>query len=239
MKKVALITGASGDIGQAITRSLASSFSILYLHYNRNQQAIEQLIKMLPTTVQCIPVQSDLSKPNGVSQLMEQVTHSIDCMIYNSGNSYYGLVTDMTQEEIEEMVQLNTTSPFLLSQKILPSMIRKKSGKMVVISSVWGIVGASCEVLYSMVKGSQISFVKALAKEVAPSGITINAVAPGAIDTKMLNIFSKEEKEILKEEIPAGRLGTAKDISEAVAFLISKKADYINGQVLSVNGAWF
>lgn len=239
MSKVALITGASGDIGQAIAKSLASHFSVIYVHFHQNKRAVEELMKEMPDSVQCIPVQSDLSKPDGVEVLLHQIIHPIDCVIYNSGSSYYGLITDMLQTEVEEMVQLHTTSPFLLIQKLLPSMIRKKSGRIVIISSVWGIVGASCEVLYSMVKGSQISFVKALAKEVAPSGITVNAVAPGAIDTKMLHTFSEEEKEELKAEIPAGELGTPSDVAHAVAFLIAEHAHYINGQVLSVNGAWY
>ncbi|KHF29587.1 3-oxoacyl-[acyl-carrier-protein] reductase FabG [Anoxybacillus sp. BCO1] len=170
---------------------------------------------------------------------MSSIFHPIDVLIHNSGMSAYGLMTDMTNEQVEQMVQLHVTSPFLLTKRLLPSMIQQRRGQIVVISSIWGLTGASCEVLYSMVKGAQNTFVKALAKEVAPSGIRVNAIAPGAIDTPMLHEFTEEEIQALIDDIPLGRVGKPEDVAKAVSFLISDHASYITGQILSVNGGWY
>jgi 3-oxoacyl-[acyl-carrier protein] reductase len=147
-------------------------------------------------------------------------------------------MTDIKDAEIRQMVQLQITSPYMLSKELIPEMVRKKSGSIIVISSIWGEIGASCEVLYSMVKGGQNTFVKALAKELAPSGIRVNAIAPGAVATDMLQAFSEEDLADLKDEIPLGRIGKPEEIGEAVLFLSSNRASYITGQVLSVNGGW-
>jgi 3-oxoacyl-[acyl-carrier protein] reductase len=162
----------------------------------------------------------------------------IDLLVLNSGISYYGLVTDMSDEEIEQMIALHITSPFRLTQKLIPAMVKKREGNIIVITSIWGIVGASCEVLYSMVKGGQNSFVKALAKELAPSNIRVNAIAPGAIKTRMLSNFTEEELKALEDEIPLGRLGNPNEVAQTVSFLASKNSSYITGQVISVNGGW-
>jgi 3-oxoacyl-[acyl-carrier protein] reductase len=144
----------------------------------------------------------------------------------------------MTDEAVQDMVQLHVSSPFLLTRNLLPAMIRKKSGAIVAVSSIWGETGASCEVIYSMTKGAQNVFVKALAKELAPSGIRVNAVSPGAVKTRMMGSFSKEEEEMIADEIPMGRLAEAEEVADAVLFLLSAKASYITGQILSVNGGW-
>ncbi|MFD1735884.1 elongation factor P 5-aminopentanone reductase [Bacillus salitolerans] len=238
MKKYVLITGASGGIGNEITRQLLRNGYGVYAHYNQNIEGIQQIIKEFPNEEAFI-VHSDLSKGTGVEKLLSQLHHSIDHLVLCSGNTFYGLITDMTHEEIEESIQLHITSPFTLTKHLLPSMIYKKEGNIVVISSIWGNVGASCEVLYSMLKGGQNSFVKALAKEVAPSNIRVNAVAPGAIDTSMLSHFSEEELVKLKEEIPMGRLGKPIEIAEMVLFLLSEKVPYLSGQILTVDGAWY
>jgi 3-oxoacyl-[acyl-carrier protein] reductase len=137
------------------------------------------------------------------------------------------------------MVQLHVTSPFLLTKYLLPKMISRKRGKILVISSVWGLAGASTEVLYSTVKGALNSFVKALAKEVAPSGISVNGIAPGAVSTKMLDHLTVEEKIALAEEIPMGRFARPEEIADLTVFLASDKAAYINGEIISINGAWY
>lgn len=236
-KRFALVTGASGGIGNEIAKQLIEGNYGIYLHYFQNKNSVELLLQKYKNH-EIYLVQADLSKKSGVNDLLAQIHHPIDDLLLNSGNSYYGLVTDMTEDKITEMIQLHMTSPFLLSQALLPSMITKRHGNIILITSVWGVVGASCEVLYSMVKGGQNTFVKALAKEVAPSNIRVNAVAPGAISTTMMSHFSEDELEQLREEIPMGRLGEPSEIANIITFLISNKSSYVNGQVISVDGAW-
>jgi 3-oxoacyl-[acyl-carrier protein] reductase len=236
--KYALITGASGDIGLSIAKQLAADGYGLFLHYHQNRHSLEQFVSNT-SVKEAYLIQADLSATNGVETLLSQLQQPVDVIVHNCGNSYYGLVTDMSDELVTKMVQLHVTSPFLLTKKLLPHMISQKSGNIVVISSIWGLTGASCEVLYSMVKGGQNTFVKALAKELAPSGIRVNAVAPGAINTKMLGQFNEEELTQLADEIPMGRMGTPDEVAKAVSFLISNHASYITGQILSVNGGWY
>ncbi|EKN68009.1 SDR family oxidoreductase [Schinkia azotoformans] len=238
MEKWALITGASGGIGQAIARTLANEGGYnLYLHYHQNEQGVHELAGSL--SVQSKFIRADLSSVEGFYQLTKAITHSVDVLILNAGLSHVGLITDVTDEEVQKMVQLHITSPFLIAKHTIPSMVRKKYGKIIVISSIWGSVGASCEVLYSMVKGGQNTFVKALAKELAPSGINVNGIAPGTIDTNMLTFFSDQDKQAMLDEIPMGRFGRPEEIGHAVSFLISEKSSYINGEILNINGAWF
>jgi 3-oxoacyl-[acyl-carrier protein] reductase len=236
MKKTALITGASGGIGKAIAKKLAGEGYKLYLHYHKNEESILTLIKELQAD--CTMVKADLSIADGPGQLVKQLADPIDLLVLNSGRSFFGLMTEMKNEEIQQMVQLQITSPYMISKELIPSMVSRKSGNIVVISSIWGEIGASCEVLYSMVKGGQNTFVKALAKELAPSGIRVNAIAPGAVATDMLQSFSEEDLADLEEEIPLGRIGKPEEIADAVLFLSSNHASYITGQVLSVNGGW-
>lgn len=240
MNPTALVTGASGGIGQSISETLAKSGYDVLLHYYSNQEAAAMLAERLTAAfgVRADIIQGDLSSPDGAETLTRSIQKPVDALILNSGKSHFGLITDVTDETARQMVQLHVTSPFMLARNLVPAMIRKKSGGIVAIGSVWGETGASCEVLYSMVKGAQHSFVKALAKELAPSGIRVNAVAPGAVDTKMLDQFTAAEKDALAEEIPAGRLAEPKEIAEAAAFLLSDKASYITGHILSVNGGW-
>ncbi|HET7578535.1 MAG TPA: SDR family oxidoreductase [Bacillales bacterium] len=243
MGKVALITGASGGIGSAIAERFAADGYSLYLHYYRGEEAViglcdRLLIKASPDQmISC--VQADLSSSQGHRLLLEQIHHPIETIIHNSGSGYVGLVTDMDESDVQKMVQLHVTSPFLLTKGLLPAMISDKHGKIIVVSSVWGLVGASTEVLYSTVKGALNSFVKALAKEVAPSGISVNGIAPGAVSTKMLDHLTEEEKAALQEEIPMGRFGKPEEIADLAAFLASEKASYINGEIVSINGAWY
>jgi 3-oxoacyl-[acyl-carrier protein] reductase len=236
-KKYALITGASGGIGNAIARQLIKDNYAVYLHYFQNLESLERL-KMEYKDHEIYIINADLSKSTGIADILSQVHHPIESLILNSGNSYVGLVTDMGVEVVNDMIQLHMTSPFLLTQAMLPSMISKKKGNIVFITSIWGEIGASCEVLYSMVKGGQNTLVKALAKEVAPSKIRVNGVSPGAINTKMLHFLEESERNELIGAIPMGRLGEPEEISNTVQFLLSEQAAYINGQIISVNGAW-
>lgn len=236
--KYALITGASGGIGREIAIALAKEGYNLYLHYHQNEEGIDELIAQLPM-IKTWKVKADLSIKSGVQQVLNKITTTIDVIILNSGNSYVGLMTDMTDTEVEEMIQLHLTSPFLLTKSLLPAMIQKRAGNIIAISSIWGMTGASCEVLYSTLKGGLNTFVKALAKETAPSGIRVNGVAPGAIDTNMLTNYSPHEIQSLCDEIPMGRLGKPIEVAELVSFLISNRALYLNGQIININGAWY
>lgn len=241
-EKWALVTGASGGIGRAIVQALAEEGYSIYAHYNQNRQPLAILLEELgakfPHQTFEI-VQADLSDQNGVETLLQGVVHPIDCFVQNSGKSYVGLVQDTPPDVVDALIQMQLISPFRLVQALTPSMVRKKRGKMIFVTSVWGKTGAATEVLYSMVKGGQNSLVKALAKELAPSGITVNGVAPGAIRTAMLDVFSEEDLRLLEDDIPAGRLGQPEEVAALVRFLSSEAASYINGQIISVNGAWY
>ncbi|WP_242219428.1 elongation factor P 5-aminopentanone reductase [Bacillus cereus group sp. BfR-BA-01380] len=235
MKKFALVTGGSGGIGSAIVRRLVKDGYAVYVHYNQGEKRVQQLEQELKDI---IPVQANLSEIDGASQLWSQIHHPIDTVVYAAGKSIFGLTTDVTDEQLNEMVELQVKNVYKLVSFALPSMIRNRSGNIVVISSIWGQIGASCEVLYSMVKGAQNSYVKALAKEVSLSGVRVNAIAPGAIETEMLHIFSNEEKQEIAEEIPLGRLGLPEEVANTVAFVVSSQASYITGQIIGVNGGW-
>lgn len=239
MKKFALVTGASGGIGRAISIKLAEEGYSLYLHYYKNKEAVNRLLNELSQfDGEYIPIRADLSVPDGYHQLVSNI-FSIDAIIHNSGMSHYGLLVDLEQKTAEELITTHVTSPLLITKELLPKLLTKKSGNVVVISSIWGQTGAACEVAYSMVKGAQISFVKALSKEVALNGIRVNGVAPGAIRTPMMTTFTEEDIANLNEEIPMGQLGKPENIADVVSFLLSENAAYITGQILSVNGGWY
>ena len=239
MKKFVLITGASGGIGRAISLRLAKEGYSLYLHYYQNEASIADLLDQLQQYEgEYIPIQANLATPDGYKRIVQNV-FSIDAIIHNSGNSHYGLLVDLQEDIADELIALNVRTPLLLTKELLGKLLTKKSGNIVVISSIWGQTGAACEVAYSTVKGAQLAFVKALSKEVALNGIRVNAIAPGAIQTEMLQHFSEDELELIKTDIPTGRLGTAENVSDSVAFLLSDQSSYITGQILAINGGWY
>ncbi|EST13019.1 elongation factor P 5-aminopentanone reductase [Sporolactobacillus laevolacticus] len=237
-----LITGASGGIGGATAKALAKSGASLYLHYNSGKEAVDHLARGLREKYSdqfFICVQADLSREDGPELLLQQIDQQVNGVVYASGISKVSLFQDTESKTIKKMIQLQLTSPFRLLQQLIQPMIRAKSGKILLVSSIWGLEGASTEVLYSMVKGGQNAFVKALAKEAAPSGITVNAVAPGAVDTSMMHLFSPEDIEYVKQEIPMGRLAAPEEVASLINYLMSSEAGYISGQVISINGAWY
>jgi 3-oxoacyl-[acyl-carrier protein] reductase len=239
MKKYALITGASGGIGIATARKLASEGYNLYLHFHTNENALTQLVNELSVFGgEYIPIKANLNDPDGYKKLCTHI-FSVDEIIYCSGHSHYGLLVDLEQEEAESIMRVHIMSPMLITKELLPKLTGKRSGNIVFITSIWGQTGAACEVAYSAAKGAQIAFVKALSKEVALSGVRVNAVAPGAVDTLMMSKFTEEEKEALEYEIPMGRIGHAEEIANAVKFLLSDDSSYMTGQVLSINGGWY
>lgn len=239
MNKFVLLTGASGGIGQAIALKLASKGYHLYLHYNQNEQAVKELIsKLEPYGGEYIPIVADFTKAEGYKKICSQI-FSLDAIIHCGGISHYGLLVDLKQEEAEAMMNVHVLNPLMLTKELLPKFLAKHSGNIIMITSIWGQTGAACEVAYSMAKGAQIAFIKALSKEVALSGIRVNGIAPGAVETPMMSQFTKEERELLYEEIPMGRLGRPEEIAEGVSFLLSPESSYITGQILSINGGWY
>ncbi len=235
--KYALITGASGGIGSSTALKMAEEGWNLYLHYHSNEEAMKELVHSIDHCgVEVIPIRADLSLPEEVEILVGNI-FQLDALIYSSGNSNWGLFQDHTESDIDYMINLHVKSPMLLVQRLLPKLVERK-GAIVMVSSIWGQIGAACEVVYSTVKGAQLAFVKSLSKELALSGVRMNAVAPGAVDTPMMGLFSEEEVTALHEEIPMGRLAKADEIADSIQFLLSPKASYITGQTLSVNGGW-
>ncbi|HEY2420195.1 MAG TPA: SDR family oxidoreductase [Neobacillus sp.] len=239
MKKYVLITGASGGIGQAVALLLAEKGYHLYLHYNQNEQAMRGLIKKLQVFGgEYLPIQANLADPLGYKRVCSQV-FSLDAIIHCGGNSQYGLFVDLSQEEAEMLLNVHVLSPLMMTKELLPKMISKEFGNIIVITSIWGQTGAACEVAYSTVKGAQIAFVKALSKEVALNGIRVNGIAPGAIMTPMMSDFTKEDINHIEDEIPMGRLGYPEEIAKGVSFLLSEESTYITGQILAINGGWY
>ena len=236
----ALITGASGEIGQAIAIQLAAQGVPLYLHYFQSPYKLEPIISVCQECgVPYALVQADLRDPLTISSMYEQLLIKPLLLVNNASVDHLGMLQDVSPQIFDELVSTNVRSAFFVTQTALSAMIQEQYGRIVNVSSIWGLTGGSCEVLYSLTKGAINSFTKALAKEVARSGITVNAVAPGAVDGGMMERFSPEEKLEIAEEIPVGRLGQPAEIASLVTYLLSREAGYLTGQVISPNGGWY
>ncbi len=234
MTKTAIVTGATGGIGQEIARRLAHLGYNLVLTYNANKEGALALYRELSPLVRVEVVQLDLANMDAVAETAQNITKlfpTIDLLVNNAGIAEKGLFTDLSNNSIIKMVNTTLTGTMIFTREIVAKMLRTETGTIVNVSSIWGEVGASMEVHYSAAKAGLIGFSKALSKELAPMGIRVNAVAPGAIDTPMLDSENKEE---LTEAIPLQKLGTPKDVADAVLYLAS--AQYVTGTVLSVNG---
>jgi 3-oxoacyl-[acyl-carrier protein] reductase len=239
MKKYVLITGASGGIGRAIALKLAEEGYHLYLHYHQGEKQLSELLQILQQYQgEYIPIRGDLSKIGEAERISSSIM-SLDSIVHCSGYPHYGLFTEMDSLAMEKLIDVHITSPLLLTKILLPKLLSKRKGNIIFISSIWGQTGAACEVVYSTVKGAQNAFVKALSKEVALNGIRVNAIAPGAIATKMNSQLTREDMAVLKEEIPMGRLGKPEEIADGVSFLLGEKASYITGQIIAINGGWY
>lgn len=241
MSKTVIITGAAKGIGRAIAKDFAYSGYNVCINYNTSEDAAKELCKELAKSgCNVIIYKADVTKREEVDKMVDYVIGTfgnIDVLINNAGISEYKLFIDISQEEIQRMLNVNILGVFNTTQSVLKkSMLPRKDGTIINISSIWGMVGASLEVSYSTTKAAIIGMSKALAKELAPSNITVNVVAPGAISTDMLKTLSKEDIEVLKEEIPLGKIGTVEDVAASVKFLASYEARYITGQVISPNG---
>ena len=241
-KKTVVITGASRGIGRAIAEKYALAGYNLALCCHNNIDKLEDFTKYLSDkySVRCIAYQCDIGNFHNASAFFELIRdnfNTVDILINNAGISTVKLLQDMTPEEWNNIVNVNLGSVFNCCKLAIPMMLVPKSGKIINISSVWGCTGASTEVAYSATKGAVNAFTMALAKELAPSNIQVNAVACGIIDTDMNNFLNKDELMAIRDEIPAGRLGTPDEVAEFV-FNITNGNNYLTGQIIKFDGGW-
>lgn len=242
MKKTAFITGASRGIGAALTCRFAAEGYNLAICCQHSHEKLLALASSLQHTysIQVLSFCGDVGDYTFICDMVHQTLETfghIDVLINNAGISYIGLLTDMDITDWDRIVATNLTSVFSTCRQIVPSMVHAKAGHILNISSVWGNVGASCEVAYSACKGGINAFTRALGKELAPSNIQVNAIACGVIDTDMNLCFSEEERAELVEEIPAGRMGTPQDVA-SLAYAVVSGTSYLNGQILTLDGGW-
>ena len=239
-KKTVIVTGGSRGIGVAIVKMFAQNNCNVVLNYNKSEENARKIKEELEQQGKNIEIfKADVSNRKDVQKLVKYTIEkfkSIDILVNNAGISQVKLFTDITDEDWEDMIKNNLNSVFYCTQEVLPTMINKKQGCIINISSVWGMVGGSCEVHYSAAKAGIDGMTKALAKELGPSNIRVNSIAPGIIDTDMNKNITENELENLKEEIPLGRIGYSKDIAKCVKWL--SEDEYITGQVISINGGW-
>lgn len=236
--KTVLVTGGSRGIGKSIVKKFAQNGYNVILNYNKsfdNAKAIEDEFENVSS------FKADVSNPKEILAMIEFAKErygKIDVLVNNAGISSNGLLQDLSNEEWQRIFDVNVTGTFNCTKAVLPQMLERHFGKIINISSIWGITGASCEVAYSASKAAIIGFTKALAKEVGPSGIRVNAVAPGIVMTDMVSNFTMEEFEDIQNQIPLGEIGSTEDIANTVYFLASDESNYITGQVISPNGGW-
>lgn len=240
--KTAVISGASGDIGISLAHAFYNENYNLVLLYNKNKKPIDDFIDTHKyRDLEVIALKADLSDENEVDNAVKEIKDNfknIDVLINNAGISLIKFFDETGLEEWDRIFNVNVKSAFMLSKAFIPNMINRKKGNIINISSMWGISGASMEVAYSASKAALIGMSKALSKEVGPSNINVNVIAPGVIDTKMNNNLSDEDLEVLSEETPMGRIGKPEDVANMAVFLASDKATFITGQVISVDGGF-
>lgn len=240
-KKYVLVTGASRGIGRACALAFAGAGYHVFLNSRQLAGALSRLqenILELGGSCTCVP--GDVSSPAQVSQIFETIyAHcpALDVLVNNAGISHFGLLSDMNDEEWRKILDTNLSSAFYCCRAAIPAMVSEKSGRIINISSMWGVSGASCEAAYSASKAGLNGLTKALAKELAPSNIQVNAISCGVIDTAMNHCFSPEEMNALREEIPADRLGQPEEVAKLVLQLIQAPT-YLTGQILTLDGGW-
>ncbi|MEE0127779.1 MAG: elongation factor P 5-aminopentanone reductase [Clostridia bacterium] len=239
MNKVILITGASRGIGNNIAKNLAKE-NIVIANYNNSEAEAKKLKKELEEkNINIDIIKADVCNRNQVKEMIKQTIDKyghIDVLINNAGISQYKLFTDITDSDWAEIMNTNLNSNFIVTQEVVKNMIHNKEGLIVNISSIWGITGAAMEVAYSTSKAGIIGLTKSLAKELGPSNIRVNAIAPGIINTSMNSKFSEEEINNIQEEIPLEKIGEPEEITKCIEWLI--KDNYTTGQVISINGGW-
>ena len=240
MKKTVLITGASRGIGAACARRFAAAGYAVAIHYHRSEGAAQALAEEIAAQGgQALLVRADLADSGAVGQMVDNVLDNfcqLDTLVCNAGVAHLGLITDLSDADWRRLFAVNVDGVFYCCRAVLPHFIHRKAGQIVTVSSMWGLTGASCEAAYSASKAAVIGLTRALAKELGPSHITVNCVAPGVIDTEMNRHLTREDWDALREETPLGVIGTPEDVAQSVYFLASPAARFITGQVLSPNG---
>ena len=228
-----MVTGAARGIGAKCAELLAQDGYRVILNYNNSKAEAEKLSEQIGG----IPFQADVSDCNAVKKMFE-LAGEVDVLVNNAGVSLYGLITENSDEDIRRVFEVNTLGAINCCKLAVPLMLKKHEGSIINISSMWGIAGASCEAVYSASKSALIGLTKSLAKELGPSGVRVNCIAPGLIETDMTAALSADTVEGLVSETPLGRIGTPEDVVNLVCFLVSKRASFITGQVISVDGGF-
>ena len=238
--KVALITGSSRGIGSCIAIELAKLGVIVVINYSKDEEGADKTLeKIKKVSNYGLKFKCNIANFKETHEMVNVIIKTygrIDILVNNAGVSKIGLLMDMTEENWDELMNVNLKGVFNCSHAVIPEMLKQEKGSIINISSIWGSVGASCEVMYSASKGGVNSFTMALAKELGASGIRVNAISPGVIDTEMNNFLNAEEKKSLEDEIPMRKFGKGEDIARLVAFLSGEDSKYITGQVIKVDG---
>ena len=240
MSKVAIVTGASRGIGKEIAKMLANEGIQVIANYNKSEEKALKLKKDLEEQGKLIDIfKADVSKQEECESLVKYTLekyNKIDILINNAGIDQYKLITEVTKQDWEDMINTNLYSAFCMCQQVLPNMIHNKSGRIINISSIWGIVGASQEIVYSITKAGLDALTKSLAKEVGPSNIKVNSIAPGLIDTDMNKDLTEDEVKYVIDQTPLERIGKPQDIAKCIKWLIED--DFTTSQIISINGGW-
>lgn len=240
MKRTIIVTGASRGIGAAIVKMLAKEDYNIVLNYNKSEEIAKKMQEEFTKQGKNVEIfKADVSKREEVKKLIEFTINKfekIDVLINNAGISQTRLFTDITDEDWNNILNVNLNSVFYMTQEVLPYMIHEKEGCIINISSIWGITGAACETHYSVAKAGVDAMTKSLAKELGPSNIRVNSIAPGIIDTDMNKYLSDEELANIEGEIPLGKIGSPETIAKCVKWLIED--DYTTGQIIGINGGW-
>lgn len=239
MKKTALITGITGGIGTALLQKFIKNGYFVIGQYCKNSEKIDEF-KKSDLAENCAFFQCDFSSPSQTETFAKKITslYTVDCLINNAGVSSSSLFQDEPCDELSSMITVNLLAPMILSKSVVKQMISEKTGVILNISSIWGVHGGSMETSYSASKGGLISFTKALAKEAGLSGVRVNALACGFIDTPMTACYTDEDRSAFCENVALGRIGTPEEVAEAAFFLCSPSASYITGQILGVDGGF-
>lgn len=242
MQQVALITGGSRGIGRACVRTMArAGWQVVFLCREREDRARELVEELRTEGLSAAWYRCDVADGAQVRETVDQILrlyHRVDVLVNNAAVAYIGLLTDMTEAQWDRVFDVSVKGAYHMIQAVLPGMISRGSGCIINMASMWGEVGASCEVAYSAAKAALIGMTKALAKEVGPSGVRVNCVSPGVIDTEMNAALDEETRAGLAEETPLGRMGTPEEVARAVSFLAGEGASFITGQVLGVSGGF-